>query len=143
MPYVLVLLLVIGGLVGFKPVDNGPNVLFGFLADGQVIDMKRGTSVDLDVLEARFKLTADSEAKFPALKGQPIRGTAEVSFARTTQRFSMISWNWNEPLSVGAGNAQPGDRIIIAIKHVEIRQKDGNWLKMRGEALPVYMFGLY
>lgn len=142
MPYLLVILLLLGRAWPTWQPQPEPQVLFRFLTDGLAVDPKTGALASSKMLGAKFQLSKRSEERFPNLKNQPIQAKGSVSLARGSRRVVIINWELTRSIPI-LGDPQPGDRIIIELSAIQIRQQDGTWLTLSEKALPVYVFGLH
>ncbi len=142
MHFVLGLLLFVGGFGTAKTTDPEPQLIFRFRVDNIIVEMSKGAPATGKFLTADYKLDKNSEQLFPELKEQPIRVKALVSGARGGRRIATVASYFTAEVPL-IFDMVPGDRLLIEIQEMSIRQKDGTWLRIRERSKPTYTIPLY
>ncbi len=142
MHYALILLLFAGSFGDIKTTSPEPQLIFRFLVDNAVVEMSKGAPATGKSLSVSYKLDENSEQLFPELKRQPIKVKCQVSIERGPRRLATVSSPATSQIPLIQGMT-PGDRLLIEIQEMSIRQKDGTWLRINEKAKPIYTIPLY
>ncbi|KAB7731371.1 hypothetical protein F5984_11295 [Rudanella paleaurantiibacter] len=125
MQILLLFLAFLGPLRAHIPDDLQPHLTYRLLVDNKPLDWQAGAPVSLKSLRIEVQLDEESQKLYPHLKGQPIYAGSVISLARGNRRLGMIRCNLTQPLTNFLTQATPGDRLVIEVQDVQIRQKDG------------------
>ncbi|TAE30792.1 MAG: hypothetical protein EAZ91_09170 [Cytophagales bacterium] len=151
MPHVVVLLLSISTAWFTNGMDPEPRYLFRFNADGAIADSLRGIPVSTKALSVSWKLDDESAKLYPDLLRQKAEFFFEVSLARGSRRIGTIDWDTKMSITKptnhlalgGLVGAQPGDRLLIEVKEINVRDKALQWHTLTRQKGELHQFGLY